>query len=463
MLDVTRDGPSRAAAMTAIGMERVKAGDPGNARAMFSGAIEADTLCGDAYKGLGALVAGQGKWEAAVALNRRAVAQNPDDWEALSNLGVNLWRLQRFDEAKPPLSRALELNPHGPGVLHNVGLFYYSIGEPVHAIAYLQESLRLNPNNPTARSDLALATLKSGELHRGLDLHEARWELLTKSPVWDCGLPRWEGESLDRKTILVHHEQGFGDTIQFARFLPEVQRRWGGRVILAVPRPLIRLLSDQPDLGIDQVIDIDKPGDIVRAARDADYHCPLMSVARVIGAEFGSLPDAKPYLRAPPSPGARRTFRGPGTKLAVGLVWAASPGHERSRMRSVPVQECLQFGTIPGVRLYSLQVGPFAEELAKTGADHMVTDCAASIADFADTAALMAELDLVIAVDSAPAHIAGALGKPVFMFNPFTPCWRWCRGAEPWYPTMRLFTQDDPHSWVKPIEEMTAAIEGMTK
>ena len=444
-----------AANLAAFAHDRLKAGDRANGRAMLTSALNEDIDCAIAWRHLGAMTAAPGKHEAAIVAAKRALAIDPSDAQAWSNLGANLWRIERYSEALRALNKANSLKPNDPQILQRLALVCYSDGAAKKAVHYLERAVRLDPKNTGAKSDLSLARLKSGDLRQGLIEHEVRWETLDKSAVWDCGLPHWQGEDLTGRTILVHHEQGYGDTLQFVRFMPRLK---GARVIFAAPKSLTRLLDGQ--CGIDEVIEIEKPGAIVQAAVRAQFHSPLLSIARVLGVTYDDIPPA-PYLRAPKDgPGVKP--KAGGVRVAIGLVWAASPGHQRSRQRSVPIEKIVELATVPGVKLYSLQIGPFREELERSGAGHIVTDLAPSIRDFADTAALMNELDLVISVDSGPAHLAGALGRPVWMFNPVAACWRWCRGASVWYPSMRLFDQSRPGDWSDVIATMTAELAAMT-
>jgi hypothetical protein len=445
----------RAAIMVKLGVERMQAGDHGNARAMFTGALEADADCVQAWQNLGVISDAHEQHFAAIALCRRALAVAPDDADLWGNLGVKLWRDGQMPEAYTCLMKADALRPDTAKFLHAIGLWHYTSNNAAQAEHYLERAVKFWPDNVGVRSDHSLAVLKSGCLRRGLELHECRWDALAKTAVWELGLAHWEGEDLAGRTLLLHHEQGYGDTLCWIRFVPELKVRWPSvNIVFAAPKPLIRLLQDQ-DLGIDEVIDIDRPGDLVRLGRDADYHCPLLSLLRVTGQTFDAIErctaSGGPYLRAPPmSPGARRDLKTPGCKLAVGVIWSASLGGMSGRRKSVPVEEIASLIEVPGVRLFSLQ-HQATQELQASRCDYAITDLSASMADFADVASLMAGLDVIVTVCTGPSHLAGALGRPTLLLNPYSYCWRYCRGVETWYPTMRSFDQSKLKDWSSAI------------
>ena len=454
--------PSDAAGqMLRLGHERLKAGDADSAKALFAGAVNADNNFADAYHNLALVEAGALHYDAAIAMSRRAVALKPNDGMVWMNLGNVLWRAKRYDEAVEATERAASLSPKDHKVYLNLGLAYYATNQTGQAVAAFERALELKPGDLGGRNDLAHAVLKSGNLTRGLDLLECRWDgLLTKNPIWDCDLTRWVGEWREAMTLLLHHEQGFGDTLQFVRFIPQIKARSGARrVIFAAPSGLHRLLEGQ--CGIDELIDHVSAGDIVKAALRADAHCPLMSAVAALKPDYARLPPAAPYLK--PSLTVRDKYHDGGAKLAVGLVWAASHGHERSRQRSVKVAELFDLVTVPGVKLWSLQFAPYAQELVETGGDAFIGDATAGVTDFADTAAILQHFDLVITVDTAMVHLAGALGVKCFMLNPINPCWRWCNGASPWYGSVELFDQVTIDNWRAPIAAIKDRVAAMVK
>lgn len=468
-----------------IGAERHKAGDHVNAREMFLGALSADFGCVPAWQGLGSLALGPARYEAAIALCRRALALSPNDPGLMANLGNALCRAQRFAEAEVLLTKARELAPDTLCPHYNLGLVYYCTGRADLAEASFGRANEIGPDSPGLRGDLAHAVLKTGDLSRGLDLLEVRWEgLLAKNPIWDCGLPKWNGENIGGPshcsvsadlggTLLLHHEQGYGDTIQFVRFIPAIRAHANAmKVIFACPKPLHRMLAGQ--CGIDEIIDDQAPGAIVKAAREADYHCPLVSAVAVLKPMYAKHPWQKnvrgianvvasvantPYLFVPGE--SKCLFRAGGAALSVGLCWGAAATPERGPQKSVPLEELLALGSIPDVKFWSLQYGPQVDDLHRTAGDNLIATVPGGVGDFADTANVMNGLDLIVSIDTSAAHLAGAIGRPVFMLNPITPCWRWVHGPKPWYDSMTIFDQTDPDNWREPIEDIAEAIKWM--
>ena len=451
--------------MLRLGHDRLKANDAESAKALFAGAINTDNDFADAYHNLALVEASSLHYDAAIAMSRRAVTLKPNDGMVWMNLGNTLWRAKRYDEALAATQRAAALSPCDHKVYLNLGLAFYSLNRTREAVFSFERALELKPGDLGARNDLAHAVLKSGDLTRGLQLLECRWDsevLLTKNPIWDCGLPRWEGERREASTLLLHHEQGFGDTLQFCRFIPQIKKLSGAlKIIFAAPKGLHRLLEGQ--CGIDELIDHMSAGDIVKAALRADAHCPLMSAVTALKPSYDGIvtPFGTPYLDSPLS--VRDKYHDGGAKLAVGLVWAASHGHERSRQRSVKVTELFDLATLPGVKLWSLQFAPYAQELVETGGDGIVGDATVGVKDFADTAAILQHFDLVITVDTAMVHLAGALGVKCFMLNPINPCWRWCNGAAPWYGSVELFDQETIENWRAPIAAIKDRVAAMVE
>jgi hypothetical protein len=294
-----------------------------------------------------------------------------------------------------------------------------------------------------------LARLAAGDYARGWEGYEWRWrvaDLKLKERTFAC--PRWQGEPLAGRTILVHSEQGLGDTLMFARYLPLVAVR-GGRIVLECQAALTRLLE-----ALSCVAQVVAQGDPLP---EVDCQVPLLSLAGLIGTRLGSIPDETPYLptqtwsnRVPVLP--------PGKGLRVGLVWggAAKP----TLKRSIPLSMFAPLFAIPGITWYSLQMGEHAIQLMDLPEGRKPHNLAPLIRDFADTAALVGQLDLVISIDTSVAHLAGGLGTDLWVMLMASPDWRWVSGDSdsPWYPSARLFRQPRPGDWASVVEEVRRAL-----
>jgi FkbM family methyltransferase len=404
-----------------------------------------------AWNNMGVLLRKQGKRKPALACYRRAVALAEADASNHSNLGNVLRDLGRLEEAERHGARAVALAPDNAGTHHNHGLILQDLGRHTEAIAEFDIAIRIDPRNAGYRWDRALNLLMAGDLARGFAEYEVRWKL-PHNPAPTIAPAEWTGESLEGKTILLWSEQGFGDTLQFIRYAPMVKARGATKVLLLAQPPLARLLSGAP--GVDQVVTEGAP------RPQFDCHSPLLSLPRLFGTTIETIPAECPYLKAP-APAASLP-RPPGARLMVGICWAGKPTHKNDHNRSAGIEPFLALMDDPKIAFYSLQKGPRAADLVTSGAAALVEDLSPRIEDFADTARLMRQLDLVITVDTAVAHLAGALGIPVWVAIPATIDWRWMRerNDSPWYPSMRLFRQERSGDWAAPFAEMKAALEG---
>ncbi len=281
--------------------------------------------------------------------------------------------------------------------------------------------------------------------------YEWRWRRQDASPP-ALTQPLWDGSSLQGKSILLYPEQGLGDTLQFIRYAPLVKQT-GATVIVQCQPPLLRLLATCA--GIDRLLPegADLP--------PFDVQAPLLSLPRILRTTLASIPANIPYLSADPDLRARwRQSLSGVADFKVGIAWQGNPGHKRDRQRSVPLAAFAPLAEAPGVRLVSLQKGPGHEQLTELAERLRVLDLTDELEDFADTAALLSNLDLVITVDTAVAHLAGAMGIPVWVALPIVPDWRWLleRQDSPWYPTMRLFRQTAWGDWAGVFERLTGAL-----
>jgi hypothetical protein len=288
-----------------------------------------------------------------------------------------------------------------------------------------------------------------GDLESGFREYEWRWKLKNTPPT-RFDQPVWDGSELKGRTIMLCREQGMGDMIQFSRYAAMV-KDLGGTVIVEAQPELVRLLSTVP--GVDKVVTHDAP------VPRFDVQIPVLSLPRIFQTTLETVPDRVPYVTAPELHNLRLS-RPAASKLAVGIVWAGSPTQVYDRRRSCPMDRFLALMGLADVTFYSLQKGEAAKQLRLSGAAALVTDLSGRLNDFADTAAVLDQLDLVIAVDTAVAHLAGALGRPVWILLSYAGDWRCPPGRKdsPWYPTMRLFQQDRPGDWDGVMARVLAAL-----
>ena len=455
----------------------------------------------EAMSNLAAALQGLDDYDGAAELLRRAITLNPDFAEAHGNWGGHLWRQGDLAGAKKSCLRATELNPNLPGAHGNLGHVLFDESDYRGALDCYDHALALKPDVAESgvpswqRGDLlnafdigrnggsdfataeyrrALASksncvellyyvgllhLLHGDFPAGWHNYEYRWQTkMLRNARRDFSQPQWLGQPIDGARILLHGEQGLGDVLQFIRYVPMVAAR-GAKVILEVPSELRRFVenSKMPAVQI-----------VTRGATlpDFEWQSPLMSLPLVFRTDLTCVPATIPYLQADP----QRTHdfaqqiasHSSNTGLRVGLVWSGSPRHTRDRQRSIPLAQLRSLTEIPGAIFYSLQKGPAAKELLDMPIDMNLVDLSGYLNDFADTAAALANLDLLITVDTAVAHLAGALGKPVWILLTRNPDWRWLldRDDSPWYPTARLFRQDVAGDWPSMVNRVHGELRG---
>ena len=400
-------------------------------------------------------------YEEALASYDRALALRPDFAEALSNRGNALQELRRFDEAVAAYDRAILAKQTFAEAYSNRGNALRELDRLDEALASFDRAAALRPDLAEAHYNASICLLLTGDLRRGWQKHEWRWQTeQLRTEKRQIAQPQWTGsDDIARSTVLLHAEQGFGDTLQFCRYVPLVAAR-AGRVILEVQKPLVSLMGTLA--GGAQIV---ARGE---ALPDFDVHCPLLSLPFAFGTQLDTIPADKPYLAAVEAKTtAWRQRLGARDKPRIGLVWAGDPrkqlpnAHRIDRQRSIEFDWMAPLLRVPGCEFYSLQKGEQAiSQLRSSPLRDVVTDWTDDLQDFSDTAALIDNLDLVIAVDTAVAHLAGALGKPFWLINRYNTCWRWLldRDDSPWYPTARLFRQDDTRSFEPVIARVAAAL-----
>lgn len=403
---------------------------------------------------LGIALKALGRIEDAVACYDRALAIRPDCASAHYNRGIALKAMDRPAEAIASYERALAIQPAYAQALNNMGNAFRALNRHAEAIVSFDRALALRPGYGDAQFGRALSLLALGDLGVGWPGFERRWERRELAPdIRDLRKPVWLGDPpVAGKSVLLHSEQGMGDTLQFVRYATVLAAR-GATVHLEVQAPLKRLLASVP--GTNSVV---ARGE---ALPRFDLHCPLMSLPLACGTTLETIPARIPYVRAPKALAEGWAMRLDGAGPKVGLAWAGNPAHANDRNRSIPMALLQPLLALPGIRFVSLQKPGSGARAGMAELPGHVLDASADLRDFADTAALVENLDLVIAVDTAVAHLAGAVGRPMWLLLPFAADWRWLleREDSPWYPTARLFRQPAVGDWRSVIDRVRGELQ----
>jgi tetratricopeptide (TPR) repeat protein len=414
----------------------------------FRAAIELQPDCAPFHSNLGNVLKEAGDLDAAVAELERAVELDPASPESHNNLGVALAAQDRADEAIASYLRAVQLNPRYGDAFSNLGNALFTTGDYDRAVKVCRTAVSLAPDSPAAHWNLAVALLRTGNFEAGWPEHEWRLRTKLKFPVRPFPQPQWRGEPLAGRTIFLHAEQGFGDGIQYVRYVKLVAER-GGRIILECHPELRRLFEGFP--GTEQVLARGEP------LPDFDLHCPLASLPFACRTRLETIPADVPYLSAQPDLARAWTTKlGPAKRPRVGIVWAGNPTHPNDRVRSVALKQLAPLARA-NVEFHSLQKAPSpAAQAFDPAVGLRVIDHHRELTDYIETAALISCCDLVIAVDTSVAHLAGALGATTWVLIPFVADCRWLVGRDdsPWYPTMRLFRQLRRDRWDDAIDAM---------
>lgn len=395
-----------------------------------------------AYNNLGSALKTQGHIDEAIACFRRTIELKPDFATAYNNLGIALQAQRKMDEALACYLRAVELNPGSHIAHNNLGEFHRRQGRLDEALTYFQQAIELSPDYSTPHLNRSLIWLLQGDFERGWKEYEWRWP--TNHPPRHFEQPEWDGTPLPTGTILIHAEQGLGDTLQFIRYASLV-KQLVGTVIVECQPPLLPLLRSCA--GIDQLV---STGDELPPF---DVHVSMLSLPRVLATTVESVPRNAPYLFADPALVTHwDTQLASDTSFRVGIAWQGNPTNP-SHQRSIPLENFAELAVVKGVTFYSLQKTHGLEQLDAVRDKFAVTEFGAFMDEangaFMDTAAVMKNLDLVITADTSIPHLAGGLGVPVWLALPTICDWRWLldRDDSPWYPTMRLFRQKELGDW----------------
>jgi Tfp pilus assembly protein PilF len=446
--------PKNIVLLNGLGLVLMDANRPGEARSVLEQAERHSPRTPALVFNLGNAMRLGGDPAGAITMYERALSLGLEIPELFNNLGVALQESERWGDALRMFQESLQRNSRYVPALANSGYSMIQIGRPNDAVDVLRRALRVEPAYADAHWLLSHALLVTGQWPEGWDEYEWRWHRM-KTVAYHRGTPesRWAGEDIDGKTILLYAEQGAGDAVQFVRYASLVKAR-GANVMVECHAELVSLFR-----GVDGVSEAHARGTTLPPY---DVACPLLSLPSVFRTTVGSIPGVVPYLVADPHRVTRwrRVLEPFRDRLCVGLVWAGNAAHVNDRKRSLSPGLLAPLASMPGVQLFSLQKSVAGDSRCVIPASLSLIDWTDEFHDFADTAALISELDLVIAGDTAVAHVAGALGKPVWVMLPYAPDWRWllARGDSDWYPSMRLFRQPVPGDWRSVVASLCTQI-----
>jgi tetratricopeptide (TPR) repeat protein len=446
--------PAHAQSLHRLGAIAYQCGNHGAAATLIRSAI--DVADGNAvlHCHLGVVLHALGRLADAESCYRRALELEPGLADAWSNLGNVLLERGKTDAAIDCHARALAFNADVGEFHYNFGNALRARGDIAQAVAEYREAIRRSPKHADAHLNLALLLLLRGEMTEGLREYEWRWRTSAPtSPARDFNHPLWAGEPLDGKVLLIHAEQGLGDTIQFCRYVPLAAQRT--QVVFEVPQRLMRLMSGMK--GNWRIVSV---GETLPAF---DAHCPLLSLPLAFRTTEDTIPTRVPYLAAEPDRIEAWRQRLPSSGFRVGIAWQGNPGASADHRRSASLVHFLGLARLPGVRLISLQKNQGVEQLAGVPSD-LVHNLGPGLDPgpdaFVDTAAVMMSLDFIITTCTSIAHLAGALGRPVWIAVDSLPHWPWKLSGDSsaWYPTARLFRQRAPGEWADVFDRITSRL-----
>jgi Flp pilus assembly protein TadD len=450
------DADDAALAQFHQGERHLQAGELQAAEQAFRQATSLDTQFAEAHGNLGYVLDQLGAHAESENQYRIALELAADNATVQLNLGALLAKQKRHAEAEACYAAALALEPASSAVWANLGVLNLNLKREETAEACLRQAIALDPSNARAKFNLAYLQLRHGNFEEGWTLFESRdWYRAMEQQL---AFPRWEGESLVGRSLLVTYEAGHGDMIQFCRYIPLLKAFGAARITLLCHPALRRLLGGLE--GLDAVCGFDEP----LLLTDFNYWTPLMSAPHHLGTRLDTVPAQLPYLYADRALQAQWASRIPRERaFRVGLVWKGNPQFENDTDRSLPHLETLApFWSVPNMHFFSMQKGAGEEEIEQCNAKQPLTDIGSQMQDFADAAAIVAEMDMVITVDTAIAHLTGALGKPCWLLLPwYMTDWRWgAEGADSiWYPVItRLFRQGPDADWGPVIADVAVAL-----
>lgn len=443
-----------------LGLVWIALEKPHNAIAAFEEAISKKGDYAEAYYNLGNVFKALHKLDEAVESYRQAIAVQPQFVEAHYNLGNALKSSGCLEEALASFQECIRLKPDFPEPHNNMGLVLKEQGRLEAAIDCYSCAIDLQPQFAEAHWNRSLALLLKGDFAQGWREYEWRF----KRGKWPCNFlkhhtaPPWDGSPFYAKRLLVFAEQGIGDTLQFIRYLPKV-KALGGTVLFETMAPLFELLRGFE--GIDELVPQNAAQPSVVAC---DWCIPLLSLPQLFNSDLNTIPAPLSYLDSDPAKTRSWNGRIGQDGFRVGIVWAGRPEHENDHHRSCALEYFMPLTQMEGIRLFGLQKGEAARQVKKLPDGRVVENLGEDFENFADTAGAVANLDLVISVDTAVAHLAGAMGKPVWLLLPFAPDWRWLMQREdsPWYPSMRLFRQKSRGDWAEVFQRLALELKNLS-
>jgi tetratricopeptide (TPR) repeat protein len=453
---------NRAPIWNAAGICMQETGQPAAAIEFYLRAMRLEPNLAESYSNLGTVLFAEGDTDGAIGHYRQALALNPEFADCTSNLGVALRSRFQYAAAIEAFRNAVRIDPSNADIVGSLGEVL-SLVYDESALSTLQNSVELRPNDPEKHWNLAAEYLKRGDYLAGFQEYEWRWQRTRdQAPLRPFTQPYWHGQpdqNIAGSTILLHAEQGFGDTLQFLRYVPSVLAL-GARVILDVPRALLRLTAEYAQQ-LSPEMAVFARGDTLP---DFDWHIPLMSLPAAFQTTRETIPPPQRFTPA-------STSRQRAPQLRIGIAWAGNSGHARDRERSIPVDALLPLFALPNCEWISLQADGAAAQLLYTN----IAIAQPALHDFLDTANVIDTLDLVIAADTAVAHLAGSQGAPTWILLPYVADWRWLRPASeitgttnPWYPNAKIFRQTrlpngEPQTdlWQPVIAEIVQALQSL--
>jgi tetratricopeptide (TPR) repeat protein len=452
---VLKDDPANWQGLHQLGEIHLARGQYVEALQLIGAAMKANPASPEAASNYGFVLRHLKRDGEAIAYFDRALILRPGYVPALLTRGASLHRLGRREEALKSLDRAIELDPKNVKAHYNRANVLHELKRFDEALKSFAQSLALHPEYADANFNEGMTRLLIGDFSAGWEKYEWRWQAKLQALARDFSQPLWLGEEpVSGKTILVHAEQGYGDTIQFVRYVPMLAQR-GAKIVLEMQPPLKPLLAS-----------IEGAKAVARgeALPSFDLHCPILSLPLAFKTELASIPADIPYLEAPRDRIETWKRRLPRQgKLTVAIAWSGSATHEQDHVRSIAIEKLAPLFAIPDIQWISIQrdLRPGDAEFL---ADHPgIAHVGAELADFADTAAVLSQADLTISVDTSAVHLAGALGRPVWVLLQHMPDFRWLleREDSPWYPSARLFRQPDFGDWKSAIERIARELASL--